>query len=162
MAMTSYLKLTGTTQGAIEGDCTQQGHEKTILVYAMDHQVEIPRDTHTGLATGQRLHKPMVVTKHLDCASPKLQAACVSGERMTEVVLEFYRINERGLEEHYYTIKLENAIVVETRLFKPMTFIEENKPYHDMEEISFTYEKIIWTYVTDGIEAEDDWKKPKK
>ena len=39
--------------------------------------------------------------------------------------------------------------------------IEATKPLHDMEMVSFTYEKIIWTYVPDGIEAEDDWKAPK-
>jgi len=39
--------------------------------------------------------------------------------------------------------------------------LAENKPYHDMEEVQFTYEKIIWTAVVDGVEAEDDWKAPK-
>jgi type VI secretion system secreted protein Hcp len=161
MAMTSYLKLTAANQGAIEGDCAQTGHEGTILVYEVDHHVEIPRDKLTGLPTGQRIHKPMIITKHLDCASPKLQQACTSGERITEALLEFFRINEKGLEEHYYTVKMENAIIVEMRNFKPITFMEENKPYHDMEQVSLTYEKIIWTYVPDGVEAEDDWKVPK-
>lgn len=30
-----------------------------------------------------------------------------------------------------------------------------------MEEVHFTYSKIIWTHEVDGIEAEDDWKAPK-
>ena len=161
MAMTSYLQVTGTNQGAIEGDCTQTGHENTILVYEFEHEIEIPRDSLTGLPTGQRVHRPLVITKHIDGASPKLNQACVSGEQLTEVILEFYRISERGIEEHYYTIKLERAIVVNMRSHKPMTLIEETKPLHDMEIVSFTYEKIIWTYVPDGIEAEDDWKVPK-
>ena len=161
MAMTSYLKLTGATQGPIEGDCKQQGHEKTILVYEFEHKIDIPRDNLTGLPYGQRIHRPLVITKHVDNASPKLNQACCSGEQLTEVLLEFYRISERGLEEHYYTIKLQNAIVVETKCYKPMTLVEETKSLHDMERISFTYEKIIWTYVPDGIEAEDDWKVPK-
>jgi type VI secretion system secreted protein Hcp len=46
------------------------------------------------------------------------------------------------------------------REYKMMTFLEENKPYLDMEEIWFTYSTITWTYEIDGIEAEDSWKKP--
>ncbi len=30
-----------------------------------------------------------------------------------------------------------------------------------MEDIAFTYEKIVATWVPDGIEAEDDWTAPK-
>ena len=161
MAMTSYLTLTGKNQGAIDGDCTQAGREKTILVYDVQHEIEIPRDTHTGLPTGQRIHKPLVIIKHIDNASPKLMQACTSGEQFSDVTLKFYRINETGTEEHYYTVKLENAIIVNIRDFKPMTFLEQNKPYHDMEEVKFTYSKIIWTHEIDGIEAEDDWKTPK-
>ena len=51
MAMTSYMNLTGNNQGAMEGDCTQTGREGKILVYDLKHEIEIPRDTHTGLAT---------------------------------------------------------------------------------------------------------------
>ncbi|MFH1863008.1 MAG: Hcp family type VI secretion system effector [bacterium] len=161
MAMTGYLKLTGMNQGPIQGDCKQLGHEDTILVYEFDHEISIPRDNLTGLPTGQRLHRPFAITKHIDNASPKLCQACTSGEQFSEVILEFYRINERGLEEHYYTIKLENAIVVDLQTFKPMTLVEETKSLHDMEKVSFTYRKIIWTYVLDGIESEDDWQVPK-
>jgi type VI secretion system secreted protein Hcp len=161
MAMTSYLTMTGTNQGAIEGDCKQTGHEKTILVYEFEHEITIPRDNLSGMPSGQRVHRPFVITKQIDSASPKLNQACCSGEVLTEVALEFYRINDRGLEELYYTIKLENAIVVDMKCYKPMTLIEETKPLHDMEKVSLSYEKIIWTYVPDGIEAEDSWMVPK-
>ena len=161
MANTMYLKVKGANQGDIKGDCSQTGREDTILVYSLDHAVEIPRDTHTGLPTGQRIHMPLKIQKHKDQASPLLYQACCSGERITEFELDFYRINDKGQEEHYYTIKLSNAIIVEMREYTPMTFLAENKPYRDMEEVSFSYEKIVWTYEPDGIEAEDDWKAPK-
>ncbi len=161
MAMTSYLKLKGANQGDIKGDCTQKGHENMILVYSIDHQVEIPRDTHSGLPTGQRIHHPLTILKHKDQASPLLFQACCTGEQITEFELDFYRISPKGQEEHYYTIKLEKAIIVSLASHTPTTFLEENKPYHDMEEVSFSYEKMVQTYEPDGIEAEDDWKTPK-
>jgi type VI secretion system secreted protein Hcp len=161
MANTMYLKLKGAETGDVKGDCTQAGREDMILVYEFDHTVEIPRDTHTGLASGQRIHQPLQIIKHKDQASPLLFDICCSGERITEFELWFYRINDKGKEEQYFTIKLVNAIVVEMQEYTPMTFLTENKPYHDMEKVHFSYEKIVWTYNPDGIESEDDWKKPK-
>ncbi|MFO7752654.1 MAG: Hcp family type VI secretion system effector [Desulfobacteraceae bacterium] len=160
MAMTSYLKVTAKDQGEIKGDCTQEGREDLILVYSIDHKVEIPRDTHTGLPTGQRMHKPFHIIKHKDKSSPGLFQACCSGEQM-DTELKFYRITDAGKEEHYFTIKLESAIIVEMQEYNPLVFLEESKPYKDMEKVSFTYEKIIWTYEPDGIETEDSWKAPK-
>ncbi len=160
MPMTAYMKLTGANQGAIDGDCQQKGREKTILIYALDHSVETPVDSHTGQATGKRMHKPLIITKHIDTATPKLQQACSTSETMTDVEIDFYQINQKGQEEHYFTIKLTNAVIVKTRLYKPMTFVPDNKPFHDMEEVHFNYQKIIWTYNDGGIEAEDDWDTP--
>ncbi len=161
MAMPSYLQATGTTQGKIEGSCDVQGHEGTIEVWAMEHPIEIPRDLHTGLPTGKRIHKPLVIVKHIDKSSPKLYQALTSGEQLSEVVLDYWRINPQGNEEKYYTIKLETAIVVSLETYYPETFLEENENYKHMEKVAFTYEKIIWTWQPDGIEAEDSWKAPK-
>ena len=157
MAMTAYLTVKGLSQQDMKGDCAQAGREDTILVYDIQHKIEIPRDRLTGTASGQRIHEPLVITKHLDQASPLLHRACCTGEHC-EVDLKFFRITEKGTEEHYYTIKLSDAIIVEIENITPMVFLPENKPYHDMEKVSFTYSKIIWTYEPDGIEQEDDWK----
>jgi len=161
MAMTSYLKVEGKNQGNIEGDCPQKGHEKWILVYGLEWSMEIPRDTHTGLPTGQRIHHPITITKKLDPASPLIAQACASGEQMKKWQLDFHQISEKGAEELYYTIQLENAIVVDIRYEKLLTFLEANKPYYDMEYVSFTYEKITWSNKKANKEAIDDWKAPK-
>ena len=145
MALTAYMKVEGKSQGEIKGDCPQGGDKKDkVLVYAVEHLVEIPKDTHTGLPTGQRIHHPLTITKHLDQASPKLYKACCTGEQCT-VTIDHYRIAADGTEEKYFTIKLEEAIVVSMKKDTPLTFLPENKPYHDMESVSFTYSKITWT-----------------
>ncbi len=158
MALTSYLAIKGKTQGDIKGDCPQGNDKKDkILVYGMEHRVEIPKDTHTGLPTGQRIHHPITFFKNKDNATPKLFKACCTGEQC-EVTFDQYRIKADGTEEKYFTIKLEDAIIVGLREFTPLTFLPENKPYHDMEEVSFTYSKITWTYNDGNIEYVDDWK----
>ncbi len=161
MAMTSYLKLEGMSQGPIEGDCTQKGYEGWILVHAVEHGIELPRDTLSGMPTGQRQHSALTITKSMDAASPLLYQACTSGEHMKKFELVYNRINPQGQEEQYFSIKLENAIVVKMRHYKPLTFLEQNKPYHDMEEVSVSYTKITWHHITENKEATDDWNEPK-
>jgi len=159
MAMTAYLQLKGKSSGEITGDCVQKGHEEWVTVYAMDHEVEIPRDTHTGLATGQRIHHPLTVTTGMGKHSPQSNQLCCTGEHC-EVTIEFMRINDQGKEEKYYSIKLENAIIVNTRTYFPETFLEDNKPFQHMMDISFTYERIVWSELINSKEAEDNWKSP--
>ena len=135
MALTAYMKLKGKSQGDIKGDCEQGGDKKdSILVYATEHKVEIPKDTHTGLPTGQRIHHPYKITMAKSQASPKLYKACCTGEQL-EVTLDYYRIKPDGTEEKYFTVKMENAIVVEMDQLTPLTFLPESKPYHDMEDV---------------------------
>lgn len=161
MAMPSYLYLDGETQGKIDGSCTIQGHEKAILVQMVDCTIEIPKNPQTGLPSGKRKHLGMKITKDIDKSSPKIMQALCAGEHMKTVDLKFYRITKDGKEEEYYKITLTNAIIVDTRVWVPNCLEETSKPMGQMEDVTFTYEKITWTWVPDGIEAEDSWEVPK-
>ncbi len=44
-----------------------------------------PRDAAAGMSAGKRMHKPLVITKEIDKASPKLFEACASGQHLKEV-----------------------------------------------------------------------------
>jgi type VI secretion system secreted protein Hcp len=160
MPMPCHLTLEGEKQGKIEGSCDMKGREGTILAYAMDHDIHIPRDPQTGLASGKRIHGPLTIVKEYDKGSPLLYQALCTGEHMKNVTIKWYRIDAKGSEEHYFTHTLENAIIVSIRPFMKMAFLQENEPYRHMEEVSFTYEKIKWTWEPDGIESEDSWKLP--
>lgn len=161
MALTSYLELEGTSSGLIKGDCNQAGREGKILVYGFEHEIEIPKDTHTGLPTGQRVHKAFTITKRVDNATPLIMQACTSGEQLKKWELALYRVNEKGQEEHYYSIKLTEAIIVQVNLETPLTFLEENKPFHNMEKVSFTYAGIDHEHKIDSVLGSDNWKQPK-
>lgn len=161
MAMPAHLTLTGEKQGKIEGSCDMKGREGTILVYSMNHDIMIPRSPTDGLATGKRVHGPLSIVKEFDKSSPKLYQALCTGEHLKEVTLKFYRITKQGTEEHYFTTKLEDAIVVDMKPYMPITLLGENEPYRHMEDVSFTYKKIKWTWEPNGIESEDSWAAPK-
>ncbi len=73
------MSITGTKQGLITagaftedsvGNTYQEGHEDQVMVQGFNHEVIIPRDPQSGQPTGQRVHKPVVITKVFDKASP--------------------------------------------------------------------------------------------
>ncbi len=160
MPLPAHLTLVGENQGPIKGSCDQEGREETILVQALNHEVSIPRDSQTGLATGKRIHHPLTILKEFDKSTPLLYQALTSGEHMKSVEIKWYRIAKTGEEEHYFTTKLEDAIIVS---IKPTisSCLEANPSLPHLEEVSFTYRKAIWRWEPDGIESEDDWRAPK-
>ncbi len=161
MALPAYLILAGEKQGVIKGSCKQKGREDTILVQAVEHEVTIPRDPQTGLATGKRVHHPLTIVKAVDRSTPLLFMALTSGEHFKFVEISWYQINEKGQEECYFTTKLEDAIIVAIKSWKKNCLDPSFAQFGDMEEVSFTYRRISWRAVKDGVESEDDWSVPK-
>jgi type VI secretion system secreted protein Hcp len=155
----------GRNQGPIAGGdggiSDIQGREDSILTQALDWSIDIPRDPQTGQTSGKRIHQPYKITKYYDKSSPKLYRALCSGEQLEEVCCKFYRISAKGMEEHYFTHKLCDAIIVNIRAWVPECLDPALGYLKHMEDVSFTYRKIIWTWVLDGIEEEDSWVTPK-
>lgn len=169
MPTPAYLSLTGTKQGFItEGNFTQdsvgnvyqEGHEDQILVQAFSHQVIIPRDPQSGQPTGQRVHKPMMITKTFDKCSPLLFAALTSGEKMIECNLEWYRTSAAGTQERYFTITLEDAIIIEIQSRMPNCQDPGNAHFTHLEDVYFSYRKITWEHVVSNTSGSDDWRAP--
>src|SRR4051812_46536780 len=90
MALNAYLNLKGQKQGDIKGSVTQKGREGKIMVIAVSHEIISPRDSASGLPTGKRQHKPMVITKELDKSSPLLQGCLSNNENITTWELQFW------------------------------------------------------------------------
>jgi type VI secretion system secreted protein Hcp len=114
MALNAYLKLKGQKQGDINGSVTQKGRENSIMVIAVSHEIISPRDPASGLPTGKRMHKPMVITKELDKASPLLYNALCNNENIPTWKLQFWTPQLRasagvGNEVQHFTIELLNA-----------------------------------------------------
>ena len=130
-----------------------------MLVIASSHEIISPRDAASGMATGKRLHKPFVITKELDKASPLLYSALTKNETFPEVELQFYRATPgaTGMEAVFYTVKLTNASISTIRFVQPNTQQTETRQLAEYEEISFTYQRIEWTINQGNVTAVDDW-----
>lgn len=148
-----FISITGANQGKIQGGVVEKGKEGLSSVIAFEHQIVSPRDHSTGLATGRRQHSPIVIRKEIDKSSPKLYNALSNNENLTEVVLTFYRPAGKvglGASSLWYEIRLKEVMISGIKT----TTNEKGMP---VEEISFHYQKIQWTYADGGVTHEDTW-----
>ena len=162
MAMFAYMYAKGQKSGQIKGSIIQKGREDSIGVIAVMHSIISPRDPQSGLPTGQRMHKPMVVTKELDKSTPILYNVLCTNENLTEVVLKFWTPQIKaaqgtGSEVQHFTIKLTNANIASIDFRMANIRHPDLVKFTEYEEVSMTYEKVEWTWNDGGITAIDDW-----
>lgn len=170
MPTVAYMSITGTAQGNITeganstesmGNAYQSDHTDEVTVQAYEHTVMIPRDPQSGQPSGQRVHKPFMVTKVFDKSSPKLYAALTSGERLSRVQIKWYRTSMTGKQEHYFTHELEDAVIVSIDGRMPNAQDPSMEHFTHLEDVAFTYRKITWTHEVAGVSGSDDWREPR-
>jgi type VI secretion system secreted protein Hcp len=149
------MTVTGQATGVIQGE----GPNGTIETLAFQHEIVSPRDAASGLPTGRRQHKPLTIVKPIDKATPLLHKLLTQNEN-AQVVIDFFRKNpQTGVQEKYYTITLTDATVSSIRDWKPNTRDLSADRAGDLQEVSFTYRRITWTYKTGGVTHQDDWSE---
>jgi type VI secretion system secreted protein Hcp len=163
MAIQAYMHIESSQGGTLTEGCgVIGGHEDEVLLESLQHDVVIPRERYSGMATGQRVHEPFIVTKHADKSTPLLVLALCNNTRLDEVTIKLYRPNPAGdgTQEYYFTFVLTNARVsyVKRRITYDRRGSGENTVH--LEEVAFVYENIRWTYEPSGTEHEDQWVTP--
>ena len=169
MPTPAYLVINGSRQGLITagaftqesvGNIYQEGHENQILVQAFSHQIIVPRDPQSGQPTGQRVHKPLMISKVFDKSSPLIFNALTSGEVLDNCHLAWYRTSSVGIQEHYFSIELIDAVIVDVQSRMPNCQDPAMAHYTQLEDVFFTYRKIKWTHEVSGTSGSDDWRSP--
>lgn len=143
------MTVDGQNQGNIQGSCTTEGKEDTIIIVGLGHEASVPFDSGSGTITGTVNTGPYYVLKYVDESSPKLYRALGTGERLLQVQLKFYRINPVDEEEQYYTILMEDVHIVSIRTAFP-----------NLEEIAFLPRRVRWTWEDGGIIYEHEFYAP--
>ncbi|WP_433737948.1 Hcp family type VI secretion system effector [Pseudomonas putida] len=169
MPTPAYLVINGNRQGLITagtftpesvGNVYQEGHEDKILVQAFHHQITVPRDPQSGQPTGQRVHKPLMISKVFDKSSPLIFNALTSGELLDSCRIAWYRTSSAGKQEHYFSIELEDAVIVDVQTRMPSCQDPNMAHFTHLEDVYFTYRKITWTHEVCGTSGSDDWRAP--
>jgi type VI secretion system secreted protein Hcp len=162
MALPMYLKGLKIGGAEVKGGCDQAGNEGKILVQATEQLVHVPVNPQTGLTSGVRQHGPLVILKNIDKSTPSLYQALVNGTVVDEATLEYVHIDKTGKQVVFFTKKIENAVVISIKdwTWNCLDSDPSKKGFGNMEEVSFTYEKVTWTFTDGGVSSSDNWKKP--
>ncbi|QLH41608.1 MAG: type VI secretion system tube protein Hcp [Coxiellaceae bacterium] len=159
MASPAYLTIVDEQGNSVKADVKIKGREGTAEVHAFDYHVAIPSDPNTGALTAVRKHGNAVIIKTYDSASPILFDACCRGKTLQSMRIDWYRINDKGEEELYYTHTLTGVKVVKVRQF--MQNVKD--PNYDMlghqEELQLRFQQIQMTHPDGNIMATDNWNE---
>ncbi len=90
----------------------------------------------------------------VDKSTPALHNALVNNELLTDWSLRFWRPSPSGQEVQFYTIHLVGGRVssIESEMLNNQ--YPENQRLPEREHVSFTYQKIVWTWEDGGLTAE--------
>lgn len=146
------LACVGQKSGPITGDQP----DGSIAVAASLISVSSPRDPASGLPTGQRQWKPVVVTVPVGRATPLLENATFTNENLSSCTLTYSRATPDGTG--YYVVKLTNANIADFTETKGDTRLPQTGPLGEYDQISLTFQKIEFTYTPTGFTAGDDWE----
>jgi len=139
VAFDAYLKIDG-----IPGESADANHKEWIEILSFSHmltQRASGSPSAKGGAAAERCdHHPFTIVKALDKASPKLAAACCEGTHIKEILMTLNRAGGEKLE--YMRFKLSEAMITSVRPGGTSSGAET----FPLEEISFNYGKIEWTY----------------
>ncbi len=149
-----FLKLNGQD---IEGENTETslGRENSIECVSLVQQVKVPAAA-TGPATGRRQYDPIVILKRIDKSSPLIAKGLVQS-MVAAGVLKFYRPNPAGdgTTEQFFTIEFQGGRVAGVKEYLLDTLNPAYTAMPPLEEVSFVFNKISWTYTDGGVTFED-------
>nr|AKN39068.1 Secreted protein Hcp [Vibrio sp. FF_307] len=97
-----------------------------------------------------------MVTKPIDKSSPLLGNAFSKKEHL-QCTLNFYRTNEQGYNENFYSIELVDALISTLSFDQPNVL---NSGDEDMSETLYlSYRDIIWKHKIAGTEGYETWEQ---
>jgi type VI secretion system Hcp family effector len=170
MAIDGWILATGAKQGQFKGQNQVAGRANSSAVIKLNYEIEAPRDTIHGLATGKREHHPVIVEMPLDSAAINWKTAIVNNETLTSVKINFHQTVTHGLTQGtaagsggdktpFYTIELKNAVVSKLEFVHPFTRSTDpeikNREMHI--RVQLTFMEITCTWVQGGITMNDSW-----
>ncbi|MHC4460356.1 MAG: Hcp family type VI secretion system effector [Planctomycetota bacterium] len=133
----------------IEGESTDASHSGWIELLAVHHSAQQPAATSrssVGGRIGRRAQfSDITLVKEIDKATPKLALYCAKGDHIPDLVIEFTMVEPVTSNTVVYKrVELEDVIV---SAFTPVMSYRSNDEFTHLEEVSFRYGKIQWTYI---------------
>lgn len=161
MAETVHLYLKANGQD-IKGDSTQMSLGRADSIECLYYESEVITHTEVGtaLATGRRQYRPLKIRKRIDKASPLIMKALRANQKI-DATLKFFRPNPAGdgTTEQFYTVDLLEGRIMSVKQYVPDVMVQESCNLPPLEEVSFAFHRITWTYTNGGITDSDTTKE---
>ncbi|HSP61915.1 MAG TPA: type VI secretion system tube protein TssD [Pyrinomonadaceae bacterium] len=148
-----FITIEGTKQGKFKGEGRGPMNSDKIAGLKFFYEVSAPRDPATGLPTGRRQHRPVVITKEWGAATPQLFEALTNNEVLKSVVFEFFRPTQMGQEQVYQVIKLTNASISNIKQYT------DTESTAELEDVAFSFQQIEIQNVPGRTAAIDNWTR---
>jgi type VI secretion system Hcp family effector len=141
-AWIAFAKVTAST-GVIDGDATDVGFEKQIVLVGLGNVIERPFTT-TGIAGAMRMG-PIQLVKKFDIATPKLMAALALNTSLTKVEITIFKKTTTNTTAPAFKITLTNASLTQV----DSTYDPGADP-SVIEKLEMIYQKLEWTDLISG------------
>ncbi len=101
-----------------------------------------------GGGSGKAQFDPVIITKAIDAATPKLYEACASGKHLSQVQVTFTRSNRqsRNGEMAYFKVIMEDVLVSSVRSRLPNQNDPQGADLGPIEDVAFSFGRITWIY----------------
>jgi type VI secretion system secreted protein Hcp len=148
------MTVTGKKTGDFKGDdnATSRAAKGSITVISYQYELMSPRDPASGLPTGKRIHKPVIISHEMGGSSPQILGALATNETLDKVVISFTRADRSGKDSVYYRVTLTNASVSDVK--------QRSSGNDVLEDVSFTFQKIEQDDLSAHTTFVDDWESP--
>ncbi|MEO6712119.1 MAG: type VI secretion system tube protein TssD [Mycobacteriales bacterium] len=142
----------------IEGDSTVTSLDRENTIECLAFEVEGHVPVSERAAIGRRRYKPLRVRKMIDRSTPLLARAFAENARV-DGTFRFYRADPggSGSTQQYFTVAITDARIVSIRLLAFDTFDPETTGHPQLDEVTFVFETITWTFTETGVEHSDTW-----
>ncbi len=154
-----YLKANGAD---IQGESSQTslGRADSIECLYYEQAVKTAREAGSGMATGRRQYEPLLIRKRLDKSTPLIAKALVENT-VISADFKFFRPNPTGdgTTEQFYTVSIKQGRIATQKQWSPDTIVPATSTEPAMEEISFVFHTISWTFTNGGVTHEDTWNE---
>lgn len=154
-----YLKANGSD---IKGESTQQslGRADSIECVYYKQSIVTAREAGSGMATGRRQYEPLIIRKRIDKSSPLL-AKALCDNQVIEAEFKFFRPNPTGdgTTEQFYTVAIKQGRIASIAAVVHDTIVPSTATDPPLEEVSFVFHTISWTYTNGGVTHEDSWSQ---
>lgn len=156
-----YLKANGAD---VKGESTQEslGRKDSIECLFYEQKVITAREAGSGMATGRRQYEPLLVRKRIDKSSPLILKALVENAKI-DATFKFFRPSPKGdgTTQQFYTVAIKDGRVASVKQLNPDTIVPATSTEPALEEVSFVFHTISWTFTDGGVSHQDTWSQNK-